>query len=102
MLEGEFEFLKGALTVRARVGEFVHFPRCVVHGFVNVGDEVARLLGIVTPGGLHEKMLTEIGEQAKTEILPAPPEGPPDMADMEKIMKTTLKYVTEFLPPSGH
>src|SRR5215213_10170728 len=75
VLEGEFEFLKGERTVRAGVGEFVHVPRGVVHGFTNVGDKPARLLGIVTPGGLHEKMLAEIGEKAKAETLPPPPEG---------------------------
>ena len=46
-------------------------------------------------------MLTEIGEQAKTETLQPPPEGQPDMADMEKIMETARKYGTEPLPPSG-
>jgi mannose-6-phosphate isomerase-like protein (cupin superfamily) len=101
VLEGEFEFLKGERAVRAGVGEFVHVPRGVVHGFTNVGDKPARLLGIVTLGGLHEKMLTEIGEQAKSETLPPPSEGPPDMADMERITQTALKYGTELLPPSG-
>ena len=95
VLEGEFEFLKGERTVRARVGEFVRVPRGVVHGFTNVGDEPARLLGIVTPGGLHEKMLAEIGEQAKAETLPPPPEGSPDMTEMETAMETALSYVTE-------
>jgi mannose-6-phosphate isomerase-like protein (cupin superfamily) len=101
VLEGEFEFLKGERTVRAGVGEFVRVPRGVVHGFTNVGDEPARLLGIVTPGGMHEKMLAQIGEQAKTETLPPSPEGPPDMADMEKAMEKALRYGTELLPPSG-
>jgi hypothetical protein len=55
----------------------------------------------ITPGGLHEKMLTEIGEQAKTVTLPPPQEGQPDMAEMEKIMETARKYDTELLPPSG-
>ena len=102
VLEGEFEFLKGERTVRAGVGEFVRVPRGVVHGFTNVGDEPARLLGIVTPGGLHEKMLAEIGEKAKAETLPPPPEGSPDMTEMETAMETALSYGTELLPPSGH
>jgi hypothetical protein len=55
----------------------------------------------MTPGGLHEKMLTERGEQAKTETSPHPPEGQPDIADMEKILETACKYGTELLPPSG-
>ena len=50
---------------------------------------------------LAREMLTEIGEQAITETLQPPQEGPPDMADMEKIMETARKYDTELLPPSG-
>ena len=71
-----------------------------MHGVTNVGDMPARLLGTVTLGGLHEKMPTEIGEQARTETLPTPPEGRSDMADMERIMETALKYGTQPLPPS--
>ncbi len=80
-------------------GAFVHVPRGVVHGFTNVGKEPARFLAVVTPGGLHEKMLAGVGEQAKTETLPPPPEGPPDMAQMERMMETVRKYATELLPP---
>jgi hypothetical protein len=72
-----------------------------VHGFAYVGDEPARLLGIVTPGGLHEKMLTEMGEQAKSETLPPPPEGQPEVAELERIMETAVQYGTELFPPSG-
>jgi hypothetical protein len=46
-------------------------------------------------------MLTEIGEQAKTETLPPPQEGQPEMAEMERFMETARKYGTELLPPSG-
>jgi hypothetical protein len=36
-------------------------------------------------------MLTKIGEQAKTETLPPPPEGQPEVAEMQRIMETALK-----------
>jgi hypothetical protein len=63
---------------------------------------VAASLGLgITPGGLHEKMLTEIGEQAKTETLSPPPEDQSEVADMERIMETARKYGTNLLPPSG-
>jgi hypothetical protein len=39
-------------------------------------------------------MLKEIGEQAKTDTFPPPPEGQPEMADMERIMETARKYGT--------
>ena len=87
------------IPIRSGAGEFVHVPRSVVHGFTNVGDEPARLLGIVTPGGLHEKMLAEIGEQAKTETLPPPPDGPPDIEDIERMAAVGHECGIEFLPP---
>ena len=99
VLEGRVEFLKGEHTVRAGVGEFVFIPRGVVHGFKNVGQEPARCLGIVTPGGLAEKLLTGLGEQAKAETLPPPPEGPPDV---ERIVQVVREYGTEMLPPPSH
>jgi mannose-6-phosphate isomerase-like protein (cupin superfamily) len=98
VLNGGVEFLKGEQTVRARVGEFVFIPRGMVHGFTNVGQETARFLGIVTPGGLHEKLLAGLGEPAKAETLPPPPEG---MPDVEKIAEIVRKYDTEMLPPPG-
>ena len=98
VLEGEVEFLKGEQTVRARVGEFVFIPRGVVHGFKNVGQEPARCLGIVTPGGLAEKLLTDLGEPAKAETLPPLPEGPPDV---ERIAQIVSKYDTEMVLPTG-
>ena len=98
VLEGEVEFLKGERTVRVGVGEFVFIPRGVVHGFKNVEDEPARCLGIVTPGGLAEKLLTGLGEPAKAETLPPLPEGPPDV---ERIAQIVSKYDTEMVLPPG-
>ncbi len=98
VLDGEVEFLKGERTVRAGVGEFVFIPKGVVHGFKNVGQEPARCLGIVTPGGLAEKLLTGLGEPAKAETLPPLPEGPPDV---ERIAAIVSKYDTEMVLPSG-
>ena len=98
VLDGEVEFLKGERTVRAGVGQFVHVPKGMVHAFTNAGQESARFLGIVTPGGLHEKLLSNLGEQAKTETLPGAPEGPPDAGKFAAIMR---EYDSEVLPPSG-
>jgi mannose-6-phosphate isomerase-like protein (cupin superfamily)/catechol 2,3-dioxygenase-like lactoylglutathione lyase family enzyme len=98
VLDGEVEFSKGERTVRAGVGQFVHVPKGMVHAFTNAGQEPARFLGLVTPGGLHEKLLSSLGEQANTETLPAPPEGPPDAEKFAAIMR---EYDSEVLPPSG-
>ena len=98
VLDGEVEFLKGEDTVRAGVGQFVHVPRGVVHAFANAGQEPARFLGVVTPGGLHEKLLSSLGERAKIETLPAPPESPPDAERFTAIMR---EYDSKVVPPSG-
>jgi mannose-6-phosphate isomerase-like protein (cupin superfamily) len=98
VLDGEVEFFKGECTVRAGVGEFVFIPRGVVHGFKNAGQQPARCLGVVTPGGLHEKLLAGLGEQAKTETLPPLPEGLPDV---ERIAEIVRKYDTEMVLPPG-
>jgi mannose-6-phosphate isomerase-like protein (cupin superfamily) len=98
VLDGEVEFLKGEQSVRAEVGEFIFIPKGVVHGFKNVGQEPAKCLGIVTPGGLAEKLLTGLGEPAKAETLPPPPEGPPDV---ERIAEIVSNYDTEMVLPPG-
>jgi mannose-6-phosphate isomerase-like protein (cupin superfamily) len=98
VLEGAFEFIRGGRTVRAGVGDFVHVPQGVVHGFTSVGPGPSRLLGIVTPGGLHEQLLAGLGEPAKAATLPPPPAGPPDVQRMAEIAR---KYDTELLPPPG-
>ena len=98
VLEGECDLLTGGQAMRAGAGEFVLVPKGVVHSFTNPGTMPARFLAIVTPGGLHEKYLSESGQPAETETLPAPPEGPPDV---ERLRQIARRYHTEMLPPLG-
>ena len=62
VLDGEVEFFKGEQSVRAGPQGFVFVPRGVVHGFKSVGQRPGPLggLGIVTPGGLHEKLRSSL------------------------------------------
>jgi mannose-6-phosphate isomerase-like protein (cupin superfamily) len=99
VLEGEFEIIKGERTVRLGRGDYVHAPRGVVHGFTNVGQGPARYLGIVTPGGLHEQLLANLGEPAKAETLPPPMAGPPDVERLERLAEIARRYDTELLLP---
>lgn len=96
VMEGEFEFLKGDQMVRAGAGTFVHVPPGVLHAFRNTGTGPARFLAIVTPGGLHEKLLGELGEPAQGESLPPLPEGRPDL---ERVVRIAQKYATEVPAP---
>jgi len=96
MLEGKLDFIAGERAVRATSGDFLHVDKGVLHGYTNPGPEIARYVGIVTPGGLHEQLFAALGEEATSETLPPPPAGPPDMA---KVIKLASRYDTEVLPP---
>lgn len=96
VLEGELEFVAGERAIRAGSGDFLHVDKGMIHGFTNMGPAVARYLGIVTPGGLHEQLFAALGEEATVETLPPPPAGPPDMA---RVIELARRYHTEVLPP---
>lgn len=73
VLEGEVEFNAGGQVIHAEPGSVVFAPRGVAHGFRNVGIAEARLLCLITPGGL-EHFFTEAGVPAwdRTSLPPAP------------------------------
>ncbi len=75
-------------------GGYAFVPRGMVHAFTNVGNTPARMLILVTPGGLHEQFFAELGEPVDA---PAPA-GPPDV---ERIVAVSAKYGIEILPPSA-
>lgn len=75
VLEGEFDFEVDSRTVRAPAGTTVFAPRDVPHSFRNAGTRPARLLVVITPGGL-EAMFAELA---------ALPAGPPDLARVGEI-----------------
>jgi mannose-6-phosphate isomerase-like protein (cupin superfamily) len=96
VLEGELNFIVGERAVHAIRGDFLHVDKGVMHGFTNPGPAIARYVGIVTPGGLHEQLFAALGEEATSETLPPPPAGPPDMA---KLIELAHHYHTVILPP---
>jgi quercetin dioxygenase-like cupin family protein len=96
MLEGELDFIAGERAIHAVSGDFLQVDKGVIHGYTNMGTTIARYVGIVTPGGLHEQLFATLGEEATSETLPPPPAGPPDMA---KVIELASRYHTEVLPP---
>ncbi len=54
ILEGRVGAVFGETEVVAEVGDLVFKPRGEWHTFWNAGDEPARLLEIISPGGLEE------------------------------------------------
>jgi quercetin dioxygenase-like cupin family protein len=73
VLEGEVSVQIGDAVVIGRPGDLVSKPRGIWHAFWNAGDEPARLLEIISPGGF---------EGYFAELAPLlPPERPePDFA----------------------
>ena len=107
--------LAGTLAVRLEgrtfetgAGGYVFVPRAVPHALTNPGPEPTRLLLLVSPGGLRELLLAELGQPVAA---PAPPTGTEDRgrhpplaaavhaADLARIAAAAEKYGTEFLTP---
>lgn len=62
VLEGTYGALIDDERVELGPGSYVFVPRGTVHALRNIGTSPARMLVVITPGGNHERFLTEIGE----------------------------------------
>lgn len=98
VLEGKYRFLFGEQALDLGIGGYAFVPRGTLHAFINIGDTAARMLSLVTPGGIHERFFAEAGETvAESENVP----GSPDRPDLPRIIKIAQNYGIELLPPSG-
>ena len=97
VLEGTYAIGVGDATAEYGPGGFVFVPRGVVHAFKNVGKDPARLLFVVTPGGLHEQFFAEFGQPV------AGPDGPLPAAqpDFARMLAAAGQYGIEFVRPGG-
>lgn len=94
-------------TVRVEAGGYVFVPRATPHAFANPGPEPARLLLLVSPGGLREMLVAELGEpvggstpadDTEDRRPPLPNAAPARRTDVGWIAAAE-KYGTEFLAP---
>jgi len=96
VLEGTYRFLFGDQELDLGVGGYALAPRGTVHGFSNSGDSTARMLSLVTPGGIHERFFAEAGTtvaESGTALAPYDP------AEWQRIIKIAQKYGIEMLLP---
>ncbi len=70
-------------------------PRGTCHAYTNVGPGPARLLVLVSPGGIHEQFVAELGAPVP-DPAPAPPGVPPDL---DAALAVAPKYGIELAPP---
>ena len=97
ILEGEFRLRLDDETLELGPGGYAYAPRGTVHALANVGDVPGRLLVLVTPGGLRERFIDEMGGSRGV------PEALTGSADIERAAAIAAKYGTELLfppPPS--
>ncbi|QZY28880.1 cupin domain-containing protein [Nocardioides coralli] len=82
ILEGRVWFLAEGQEVVAGVGDLVFKPRHEWHTFWNAGDEPARVLELITPGGLEEafKVLDTATDEVDLDAFMAPYGCEADMA----------------------
>jgi hypothetical protein len=74
VLDGTFEILLGEKLVLAGPGDYAFVPRGMLHRFANVGDDVARILRLFTPGGL-EQFFRTAGTPASSDASAPPPDA---------------------------
>jgi len=90
VIAGTYAVLIGNDQVELEPGGHVYIPRGTVHAYLNPGSEPARMLVLVTPGGIHEQFLEEVGDRAGRAA------WEPDMA---RLLAVAPKYGIEFLRP---
>jgi len=82
VIDGEFEILLGAKTMRAEPGTFVFVPKKTVHRFRCIGSGPGKVLLHFTPGGI-EGFFREAG-------MPVTIDGPAPSVDIAEITRTEM------------
>jgi quercetin dioxygenase-like cupin family protein len=98
VLEGAYVVDVGDRTVGLGPGDYAFAPRGTAHAYTNVGAAPARLLILVSPGGIHEQFVAEVGALVGDGAARPGPAGP---ADIARVVAAAEKYGIEFLPPAG-
>jgi quercetin dioxygenase-like cupin family protein len=80
VLEGEMSVMEEESVQTVKAGTYVLLPRGRLHGFWNAGDIPARMLVILTPGGLESYF----------------PEAAQHADDLGAVMRTSAAYGMEF------
>lgn len=73
ILDGLVDYEAGGELYRLEAGSVMYLPRSVPHRFRVRGDEPARILAIISPGGLFD-LYRRVGLTATTRTIPADPD----------------------------
>jgi mannose-6-phosphate isomerase-like protein (cupin superfamily) len=94
VLEGTYVLAIGSEQVELGSGGYAFVPRGTVHARRNSGGAPARLLVIISPGGIQERFVAEVGASVGE---PATMRA----ADLVRAAVAGEKYGLEFLPEPG-
>ncbi len=96
ILAGTYLFRMGDQQIQAKAGDYLFVPRETIHAYTNIGSEVAKMVILVSPGGLHEKFFAEAGDPIADLANPPEISGPPDLP---RLLSVAAKYGVDILPP---
>src|SRR5688572_16617745 len=88
VIDGTFSLTHGDRAVTATPGAVVYIPRGTVHSFKNIGESPGRLLVSISPAGLEECFLNEIGHPCTDPNKPVPASE----ADVRKLLQCAGRY----------
>lgn len=95
VLDGEYVFSIDEQALELRAGAYLFVPRGTVHSFKNNADTPARMLIVVSPGGIHDLFFDEIGR----DVLDPDALSEAGLAvGLARMMAAAPKYGIEFLP----
>jgi quercetin dioxygenase-like cupin family protein len=87
VLEGTYTFLLDTQERALEAGAYVYVPRGILHAVRNSGATPARLLVLVTPGGIHERFFAEVGERITDPRPHATPAGRPTLPQLVSVAR---------------
>jgi steroid delta-isomerase-like uncharacterized protein len=99
ILDGTWEIYDTTNQQTLTVGpdDYIYVPMGINHGFKNVGDKPARMILLITPGGL-EGFFEGIGQTIE-DLDHLPPPVPFNPADFAKAAQVAARYNITFVAP---
>jgi quercetin dioxygenase-like cupin family protein len=94
VLEGTYVLALGRERIELGPGGYAFVPRGTLHAYRNAGATPARMLVLLSPGGVQERFVAEVGAS------PGAP-APMPAADLAAAAVAGEKYGLEFLPEPG-
>lgn len=96
VIEGEARLHVDGRNQTLRPGMSGYVPGGEPHGFANEGDDVCRVVAVMTPGGA-EGFFREVGQPTEDRSLPEPVEPTEEM--LQSVFATGERYGFQFLGP---